>query len=89
LLDLLVQAAQQRFTPCRVLVHVQAFVRQFAAVEPDWFATLDLPSVRSWLNGWLVDPLFIACMVKLPAEGLNRQPALTSGSPPSQNTAGR
>ncbi|WP_431262616.1 glutathione S-transferase [Roseateles chitinivorans] len=63
-------------TPCATDVAVMPFVRQFAAVDPGWFATLDLPSVRSWLDGWLVDPLFAACMHKLPAEGANRFPPL-------------
>jgi glutathione S-transferase len=63
-------------TPCVTDMAVMPFVRQFAAVDPGWFATLDLPSVRSWLDGWLVDPLFTACMHKLPAEGANRFPPL-------------
>lgn len=61
-------------TPCATDLAVMPFVRQFAAVDPAWFAALDLPSVRSWLNGWLVNPLLAACMVKLPAEGANRFP---------------
>lgn len=63
-------------TPCATDLAVMPFVRQFAAVDPEWFATLDLPSVRAWLAGWLVHPLFAACMVKLPAEGANRFPPL-------------
>jgi len=55
-------------TPCATDLAVLPFVRQFASVEPAWFATLDLPSVRSWLNGWLVNPLFVACMNKLRAD---------------------
>ncbi|XHS76321.1 glutathione S-transferase [Burkholderiaceae bacterium UC74_6] len=63
-------------TPCATDLAVLPFVRQFAAVEPGWFATLDLPSVRSWLDGWLINPLFAACMHKLPAEGVNPFPPL-------------
>jgi len=63
-------------TPCATDLAVLPFVRQFASVEPAWFAALDLPSVRSWLDGWLVNPLFVACMVKLPAEGVHRFPSL-------------
>jgi len=61
-------------TPCATDLAVMPFVRQFAAVAPAWFATLDLPSVRSWLDGWLVHPLFVACMHKLPEEGAHRFP---------------
>ncbi|RZI98899.1 MAG: glutathione S-transferase [Rubrivivax sp.] len=63
-------------TPCATDLAVMPFVRQFAAVAPGWFATLDLPSVRSWLDGWLASSLFATCMVKLPAEGANRFPPL-------------
>ncbi|MFG6462576.1 glutathione S-transferase [Roseateles sp. DXS20W] len=61
-------------TPCATDLAVMPFVRQFAAVDPAWFATLAVPSVRSWLEGWLVDPLFVACMHKLPADGVHRFP---------------
>lgn len=63
-------------TPCATDWAVLPFVRQFAAVAPAWFEALDLPSVRSWLNGWLAGPLFAACMHKVPAEGVNRFPSL-------------
>lgn len=63
-------------TPCATDLAVFPFVRQFAAVQPGWFETLDLPSLRTWLNGWLDHPLFIACMHKLPADGVNRFPPL-------------
>ena len=63
-------------TPCATDLAVMPFVRQFAAVDPAWFATLGLPSVRCWLSGWLVHPLFHACMVKLPEEGVYRFPPL-------------
>ncbi|KQW45488.1 MULTISPECIES: glutathione S-transferase [unclassified Roseateles] len=63
-------------SPCATDLAVFPFVRQFAAVAPGWFATLDLPSVRTWLNGWLASPLFVACMYKLPAEGAIRFPPL-------------
>jgi hypothetical protein len=52
------------------------FVRQFASVDPGWFARQNLPSVRAWLDGWLVSPLFVTCMVKLPAQGVNHFPSL-------------
>lgn len=61
---------------CATDLAVFPFVRQFAAVDPAWFATLALPSLRAWLNDWLTSDLFIACMHKLPAEGANRFPML-------------
>ncbi len=44
------------------------FVRQFAAVEPLWFAAQPLPALQAWLELWLSSRLFAACMVKLPAQ---------------------
>jgi hypothetical protein len=49
------------------------FVRQYAAVDPDWFAAQSLPAVHSWLRDWLADPLFITCMQK--ASGPEAAPA--------------
>lgn len=84
-LEVLLQPLQARLhsapylggaTPCATDLAVMPFVRQFAAVQPAWFAALDLPSLQSWLNGWLIHPLFAACMVKLPADGPHRFPPL-------------
>jgi glutathione S-transferase len=71
-------------TPCATDLAVMPFVRQFAAVDAGWFATLDLPSLRSWLNGWLDSPLFAACMYKLPAPAASRFPPLQRQGSPSQ-----
>jgi len=38
------------------------FVRQFAAVEPDWFKSLDSPRLHAWLTGWLNATLFASAM---------------------------
>lgn len=62
--------------PCATDLAVMPFIRQFAAVQPEWFAIQPLPSLQSWLNGWLTSPLFAACMQKLPAEGVHRFPPL-------------
>lgn len=40
------------------------FVRQFAAVDPGWFATRPLPAVRRWLAGHLASALFARAMVR-------------------------
>lgn len=53
-------------SPCATDLAVFPFVRQFAAVEPGWFASLPLPALQAWLAGWLAHPLFEAAMVKLP-----------------------
>lgn len=53
-------------TPCATDLAVMPFVRQYAAVDPAWFAAQDLPAVHTWLNGWLTHPLFVTCMQKLP-----------------------
>jgi len=39
-------------------------MRQFAGVEPQWFAEAAYPQVRSWLEGWLASELFKAVMAK-------------------------
>ena len=84
-LDLLLQPLEARLhsepflggaTPCATDLAVMPFVRQFASVDPEWFGMQALPSVRAWLDGWLVNPLFVACMFKLPAQGATRFPSL-------------
>ena len=39
-------------------------MRQFAGVEPQWFAEAAYPRLRSWLEGWLASALFKAVMAK-------------------------
>lgn len=55
-------------TPCATDLALFPFVRQFAAVDPAWFAAQALPALQAWLAGWLDSPLFAACMVKLPVQ---------------------
>ena len=54
--------------PCATDLAIFPFVRQFAAVEPDWFSDQDLPALRAWLAAWLDSGLFKACMTRLPAQ---------------------
>ncbi len=56
--------------PCATDLAIFPFVRQFAGVEPEWFAEQGLPALRSWLAAWLASPLFKACMIKLPPRSL-------------------
>lgn len=51
-------------TPCATDLAVMPFVRQYAAVDPAWFAAQEMPYVQVWLHGWLAHPLFMACMQK-------------------------
>jgi glutathione S-transferase len=84
-LDVLLQPLEARLqnapylggtTACATDLAVMPFIRQFALVDPGWFASQSLPSVRAWLDGWLVSKLFIACMYKLPAQGAIRFPSV-------------
>jgi len=43
---------------------IMPFVRQFAAVDREWFAQTDLPNIRRWLDGHLSSNLFKAIMVR-------------------------
>lgn len=43
---------------------IMPFVRQFAAVDPVWFAGLPLPHLQRWLAGHLSSDLFAAVMAK-------------------------
>ena len=65
-LDTLLQGNLQLsgVTPCAADIGMFPFVRQFAAVQPDWFQALPLPAVKVWLAGWLASPLFEQAMVK-------------------------
>lgn len=55
-------------TPCATDLALFPFVRQFAAVDADWFAAQPLPALQAWLAHWLASPLFAACMHKLPGQ---------------------
>lgn len=54
--------------PCATDLALFPFVRQFAAIEPDWFKVLHLPTLQAWLANWLSSPLFLHCMHKLPGQ---------------------
>lgn len=54
--------------PCAIDLALFPFVRQFAAVEPAWFESEQLPALQAWLAGWLSNSLFAHCMQKLPSQ---------------------
>lgn len=47
-------------------VGVFPFIRQFAGVDPDWWADAAYPATRLWLDTWLNSPLFTGVMKKYP-----------------------
>lgn len=54
----------RRETPSLADIAIFPFIRQFAAVERDWWAGHDYPKLRPWLAGLVVSDLFKAIMVK-------------------------
>jgi len=42
------------------------FVRQFAAVDKDWFETSPYPKLKAWLHNWINSELFKSIMIKNP-----------------------
>lgn len=46
---------------------IMPFVRQFAAVDPDWFAAQPLPRLKMWLEHHLASDLFAGIMARFPA----------------------
>jgi len=51
--------------PCMTDVAIFPFIRQFAAVDPAWFAQSPWVATRTWLNVWLESDLFAAVMAKV------------------------
>ena len=63
-------------TPCATDLAIFPFVRQFAAVEPHWFADQELPALHAWLAACLSSELFKVCMTKLPPQAVAAFPEL-------------
>ncbi|WP_395337488.1 glutathione S-transferase [Novosphingobium sp. BL-8H] len=42
------------------------FVRQYSAVDAEWFARQQLPHLQTWLADYLTSPLFTDAMVRVP-----------------------
>lgn len=45
---------------------IAPFVRQFAAVEPDWFRAGPWPHLRAWLDAWAASAAFAEVMARHP-----------------------
>ena len=64
------QLARQPFLggdePCAADLAIFPFVRQFRAVDANWFDAQPLHAVQRWLQGWLAGDLFQRCMQKNP-----------------------
>ena len=54
----------RRDTPALADIAIFPFIRQFAAVERDWWAGHDYPKVGAWLAALIESDLFKAIMVK-------------------------
>lgn len=52
--------------PSMADVAIFPFIRQFAAVDAEWFASSAYPKLRVWLEGWLQSLLFEEVMQKFP-----------------------
>ena len=53
---------------CAADVAIFPFVRQFRAVDADWFDAQPLSATHAWLQKWLASTLFADCMKKLPTD---------------------
>jgi glutathione S-transferase len=50
---------------CAADLAIFPFVRQFRAVNEQWFDAQALPATQVWLQAWLASKLFERCMAKL------------------------
>ena len=58
------------------------FVRQFAAVDPDWFAAQRLPQLSRWLQDILASDLFQSIMFRAPLWDAGDSPRQAPSTPP-------
>ncbi|GAC1585115.1 MAG: glutathione S-transferase [Sphingomicrobium sp.] len=61
-------------------VAIMPFVRQFAAVNQQWFETQALPKLRIWLDGHLTSELFKSIMARVAPWSPGDQPMLFPSS---------
>ncbi|MBV7316543.1 glutathione S-transferase [Shewanella sp. NIFS-20-20] len=65
------QAQLQSSQPSLVDYAIFPFIRQFAAVDPTWFAVAPYPKVRYWLQQHLHSPLFQQAMTPFNEYAIN------------------
>jgi len=58
---------------------IAPFIRQFAAVDSDWFATAPYPAVQCWLQQFMRSRIFNAVMIKYQPWQVNDPPILYGG----------
>ncbi len=58
---------------------IAPFIRQFAAVDSDWFATAPYPAVRHWLQQFISSRVFKTVMHKYQPWQVNDPPILFGG----------
>ena len=51
--------------PCAADLAIFPFIRQFRAVDADWFDAQAMPATQKWLQDWVQGGQFGACMKKL------------------------
>ena len=64
------------------------FIRQFAAIDPAWFAAQGLPRLQAWLEGLLASELFASVMPKIVPWADGDVPLLFGPSPVTPAKAG-
>ncbi len=68
------------------------FVRQFAAVDPGWFAAQDVPRLQAWLAAYTGSPLFERIMTRVspwsPPDG-TAEPSASEGRQSIDRQAGK
>lgn len=88
-LDARLAVAGQLCGPVRGLadVAIMPFVRQFAGVDPAWFADQPLPSLKAWLANHLASELFDDIMQRAVPWSENDRPNIVNGTAPTSRSS--
>lgn len=87
--EFFLQILEARLNRSTYLIHNQVrladiailpFIRQFAGVEPGWFAQSEYSSVRNWLNHLIESSLFLSIMHKYSVWGFEDDAIYLEGS---------